>query len=553
MDDTIISENVDQYVYLGFLSMRENCEEEAQSLLESILQELENSTNDVFETLDQGWQIIERYTEQAIEYLQSDATTYLYEDNDIIPSFFPSEIYEDAPPQTTVLTAMCNLDQLLYFGHTLDILVSRQHNDKLTNILNKVTTLILERDLYGESIPYHRLIPLNIFRKEILKQVNENYHYLFPWYNEWNEKPSSTWKNYGYLMAGEYEGEGFFDESLRNVFFNDEPLYKRVLLEAEFCRALPGILSEDKVYPYLEEMYRLTLNAEPLDSDIVNAGRVDAAIRVAVADCIAKEPIHQWRIEAALFGMGLSRDEQEKILEDLFHEGINDAPDLENLGTFFQDMEKRLLEKAQSGFTRLPCNNFFFRQLLTCSNPERLAKIITLWDEGIGTFERLRTYAKKVSVVFGQLSPTTGYQYPIAVFLDDENESAETAPFPFELFPTRPMDMPQPIQFNRGRRRKQQGWQLKILQEEENSELREKIEQFRDRHWCGVAVGSGGIVEFPITPGFPEYIELPNEQGYDMVVLSFHPDRDVLEKMNSEEGVPEAVATIIYLKQEKNI
>ena len=238
---------------------------------------------------------------------------------------------------------------------------------------------------------------------------------------------------------------------------------------------------------------------------------------MAVDDIIAGSAPEKWRREAALFGMGLSDDEREEILEPLIADEGEDADT-----TLLRDCISYMMalkEVSTRGFKRLPKCDLIYWKLLTTERPMLLASMIKAWDLAGGY---ATAAARGLNLIFGlpvkvldQLaehipSPDqlSGKEYALTRALDPEAQG-ETAPFPLEDFPDEPLGMPEVV-FERRRGREQRF--IQVLNEAERSTLREKLRNLRDLFWGGFAFYDGQIKQLGPNAGFPHSITIETEK-----------------------------------------
>lgn len=345
--------------------------EEADGLIIEIASSKKNETEFM-----QDVQYILSLGKQSLEYLSSKKTLYIFrQDSTEVGGVTPQELTEDMDVNLSVITAMLNLDQLVYLTYAIGILkeTSKEWNGIYSQII-KVDDLM--EDIFDE-IPLHRLIPLNDYRRQMLAMIGEENDFLFPWYVEWNEESSGIFFDLSLYLADEYNGSlsDILNAALSAVLVNDKDLFNFLKRRASLTKVLPQVLAEDHLCHSLKKADEIAC-ATRLPEQIVTAGRIDVAIRVAVQDAKKGVSSEKWRMEAALFGMGLLDEEREKILELV---GCSEMEDAE-ISSIVTEMLSKLIDAVNQGFRLLPDPIKTFHELLFCDNPKLVIDEVVEWD-----------------------------------------------------------------------------------------------------------------------------------------------------------------------------
>lgn len=91
----------------------------------------------------------------------------------------------EMPP--AVLESFQSLDALSFFCEG-----AARHADSIDADIREKAGSLLDTLIAASPAPFHRLIPFNDFRRERLREIREDAHFLFPWYTEWSDVPSDT-------------------------------------------------------------------------------------------------------------------------------------------------------------------------------------------------------------------------------------------------------------------------------------------------------------------------------------------------------------------------
>jgi peroxiredoxin family protein len=361
-------------------------------------------------------------------------------------------------------------------------------------------------------------------------------------------------------MADESDDTFSPDPFLDAVLLNDKPFYERLIEEAMLIRELPLALAEDPVYQMLKEVDKIVY-AKDLPDEIIAAGRVDAAIRLAVDDILDDIPEKEWRINAALLGIGLSDSEREGLLASIYTDHQNEMVEY-NLEKSISDQLERLKNVSHRGFYRIPECHMVYNLLLTSENPKLLAGMIRAWDMAGGF---ARAALKGMSLIFGlpanildQLTDSVSdtfsrplIRYPLAIDRSgnggQEDGDQRTAEFPLDLFPTDPLPMPEIInEIRRG----QQHRYIRIMGDESLQSLRQQMESFLNLHWGGFAFFDGGFDQLGPDIGIPNRLNISTEKGYRLIILFFHPEGDLIKQaLNGSEIAERSVGSITYVRE----
>jgi hypothetical protein len=86
-----------------------------------------------------------------------------------------------------IAKAFVTLDKLSFFAVGLGAVCKQQ--EEVASLLKEVDSILYK---VIEEIFYPRLIPLNEHRKMMLQYISKDWHYMFPWYTDWNDVPNST-------------------------------------------------------------------------------------------------------------------------------------------------------------------------------------------------------------------------------------------------------------------------------------------------------------------------------------------------------------------------
>jgi len=555
-------EYITKCILWGQLSL--SCEQNTEYVSE-LFQELTSSEKLSSEDLTAGKDIIFCQARKAMDWLKSDASLYLTESDGDQTGAVPGDIVEEMDSGLAAIVAMRNLDQFLYFTYAIEMMANQKNGERF-KIVNDEASELFDEIIWGSDLPLHRLIPLNTLRCAMIENVSKDNRHMFSWYELWSEKAPDTWFQFAHNMAGYSDTKIDADPVLNEVLLNDESFYNRLLREALLINQLPQALEEDVLYHLLREVDEFS-SIIPLPDAIVEAGRVDAAIRVAVNDVLAGIDSKTMRIEAALFGMGLNIQEREEILDPLLTEGWTELS-----GTRLQQqtlrMIDRLKEVAIQGFIRLPECHFVFHKLLTCDQPKVMAGMIKAWDMAGGygkaalrglhiIFGLPSTILDKMTSILpdGELQPVIEYALARHQGSDSKEESGKAA-FPHEKFPKTPFMMPDVII---EQRRGQKNRYLSIIdepimiesQETEPIDLRMVLERFQNLWWGGFAFYDGGCKQLDPAFGYPPYeLKLEDDRDYYMLIIFIHPEREeLIQALNGIESSENKMGMLTYIKK----
>jgi hypothetical protein len=554
---TDMPDMVTQCIYWSMLSLHKDKQStlESEKIREHLLTTFAIDRNLSEKEVASGKDMVMADAVKAEQCLLSKSTLYLTENDGNISGILPGEISDDMRAGLSVIISMRNMEQLFHFSLAIDMLAQEKKSEFLKNISNETFTHLHNINLKVEAF-FHRLIPLNNFRCKMLENIADDHHFLFPWYFQWSDKAPDTLNNYVYYMADESDDTFSPDPLLDAVLLNDKPFYDRLIEEAMLIRELPLALAEDPVYQMLKEVDKIVY-AKDLPDEIIAAGRVDAAIRVATEDILDDIPEKEWRMNAALLGIGLNDSEREELLASIYTDHHDEMVE-HNLEKCIADQLERLQNVSHRGFYRIPECHMIYNMLLTSKNPKLLAGMIRAWDMAGGF---ARAALKGMTLIFGlpanildQLTDNVSdtfsqplIRYPLATDRGQEDGDQRTAEFPLDLFPTDPLPMPEVInEIRRG----QQHHYIRIMGDESLQCLRQKMESFLNLHWGGFAFFDGGFDQLGPDTGIPNRLSISTEKQYRLIILFFHPDGDLIKQaLNGSEIAERSVGIITYVRK----
>lgn len=146
----------------------------------------------------------------------------------------------DAGP---IMEAMHSLDQVVFLSEALDSFPAASH---IPVSIHRRAEALLRKVTIDKTPPSLRLIPLNHWRKDIMKLIPVHVRYLFPWYAVWTDLPidfldilSDHWEA---AEQGKAEALGIDAAELKALMVEigqDIPLLNRIRRDARLFDSFP--------------------------------------------------------------------------------------------------------------------------------------------------------------------------------------------------------------------------------------------------------------------------------------------------------------------------
>ena len=474
---------------------------------------------------------------KAIECLTGSKTLFLTPEDTLLATE-EREIADEMPALLAVSIALHILDEAALLLFTLESMEAlREVCDEEVEVAEAIARV--NAQLYFADLQCHRLIPLNRLRNDRLQAISEEHRYLFPWHLEWSELEANTLSRFVDSLADNNMGEDVVLEPLLFLSLrSDADFYQRLLLEAKVSGILPILVQEDYAWHALQRANAVA-DAIALRKTVIEAGRIDAAVRVAV-QVILGGNTRPWRAEAALLGLGLDEALREQILNTLDPDDPLLQP--ESIASTVQDMVKRLERAADQGFNPLPWPQAFYRHLLNSDHPELVANLVRIWDTAGSIVSWPSKFWDVIRETVRDNFPTQEarqYRAAAAVGMGDEVSKGEQQPIAFSLehFPQALLSMPPAVSESR---RGREVRYIRLLSEDQPPGLRQWLQGFGSMYWGGFAVittpGATAVEVRRIDPtlGIPTQFNLGPGEECLVLTLFMHPDRTTLDQAMSD-------------------
>ena len=205
---------------------------------------LQPGKNGLLKDLEETWNLLESLNDfpgADLEILEKKVTLALDRLNSLTPDIQPDEVPE-------IQSALRMLDGIVFLIESLECFPGaadfpEDFHGKTEEMLHKLT-------IDQETLPL-RLIPMNPWRREMLKTIPRDAHYLFPWYFEWTDLPENLfdlladhWED---ILRGEASALGLNIATLNALLAalqTDPLLLCRIQQDADLLRLLPHAIRE---------------------------------------------------------------------------------------------------------------------------------------------------------------------------------------------------------------------------------------------------------------------------------------------------------------------
>lgn len=478
--------------------------------------------------------LAENRVAKAIECLTGSKTLFLTPEETLLATE-EREIADEMPALLAVSIALHILDEAALLLFTLESMEALREvcDGEVAEAIARVNA-----QLYFADLQCHRLIPLNRLRNDRLQAISEEHRYLFPWHLEWSELEANTLSRFVDSLADNDMGEDVVLEPLLFLSLrSDAAFYQRLLLEAKVCGILPILVQEDYAWHALQKANAVA-DAIALPKIVIEAGRIDAAVRVAVQAILGRNT-RPWRAEAALLGLGLDEALREQILNTLNPDDPLLQP--ESIASIVQDMVQRLEGAANQGYIPLPRPQATYRQLLNSDHPELVASKVRILDTAGSIVSLPSKFMDAILETVRDLPPLEVplYRGVAAIGMGDEVGEGEQQRIAFSLdhFPQAPLSMPPAVSESR---RGREVRYIRLLSEDQPPGLRQWLQDFGSMWWGGFAVittpGATAVEVRRIdpTPGIPTQFNLGPGEECLMLTLFMHPDQTTLDHAMSD-------------------
>ncbi|MFW6374188.1 MAG: type III-E CRISPR-associated protein Csx30 [Thermodesulfobacteriota bacterium] len=191
----------------------------------------------------------------------------------------PATIHLERQTAGNIMAAIKTLDQVVFLSEALESFptildLPPGFREKSDDLLHRVT---IER-----TPPTLRLIPLNEWRREVLKNIPSQVNYLFPWYGLWVELPTDFLDTLTERFEEAAEGEYHLlplDPNMAPVLLgelkSDPPLLERVRRGGKM--ALPPPKKDTGFSQRLIQLYHSEIAGRTVPDDLQEVGLLVAA------------------------------------------------------------------------------------------------------------------------------------------------------------------------------------------------------------------------------------------------------------------------------------
>jgi hypothetical protein len=197
----------------------------------------------------------------------------------------PATIHLERQTAGNIMAAVKTLDQVVFLSEALESFptvldLPPGFREKSDDLLHRVTI--------EKTPPTLRLIPLNEWRREVLKNIPSQVNYLFPWYGLWVELPTDFLETMTERFKEAAEGDDPFpdlDPNMAPVLLedlkSDPPLLERVRRGGKM--ALPPPKRDTGFSQRLIQLYHAEIAGRTIPDDLQEVG-------LLVAACQAVDP-----------------------------------------------------------------------------------------------------------------------------------------------------------------------------------------------------------------------------------------------------------------------
>ncbi|MCP4107580.1 MAG: hypothetical protein GY749_18895 [Desulfobacteraceae bacterium] len=183
------------------------------------------------DSLDSGLEILKKHVEQTLDHLHGSDSVDL-----------------DPDEALYIKSGLRAFDSVIFLAHALEFFPDA---DNIAENFHNTTEELVHQVIIDREPPGLRLIPFNNWRREILKNIPFDIHYLFPWYSSWAELPEefhdTLAENWHDFIKGQMEYP-YLDKSLLNAMLaeleSDSPLFNRIRNEARLFQLMPEAVEQ---------------------------------------------------------------------------------------------------------------------------------------------------------------------------------------------------------------------------------------------------------------------------------------------------------------------
>lgn len=179
--------------------------------------------------LDSGLEILKKDVEQTLDHLHGSGAA-------------------DPDEALYIKSGLKAFDNVIFLAEALEFFPGA---DNIAEDFHNTTEELVHQVTIDHEVPGLRLIPFNNWRREILKNIPSDVHYLFPWYCSWAELPEEFHdilaENWHDLIKGKMEFQDLDKSDLSALLAeleSDRPLFNRIRNEARLFQLMPEAVEE---------------------------------------------------------------------------------------------------------------------------------------------------------------------------------------------------------------------------------------------------------------------------------------------------------------------
>ncbi|MCP4353209.1 MAG: hypothetical protein GY795_47770 [Desulfobacterales bacterium] len=183
------------------------------------------------DSLGSGSEILKKHVEQTLDHLHGSDSVDL-----------------DPDEALYIKSGLRAFDNVIFLAHALEFFPGA---DNIAEDFHNTTEELVHQIIIDREPPGLRLIPFNNWRRDILKNIPFDIHYLFPWYSSWAELPEefhdTLAENWHDFIKGQMEYP-YLDKSLLNAMLaeleSDRLLFNRIRNEARLFQLMPEAVEQ---------------------------------------------------------------------------------------------------------------------------------------------------------------------------------------------------------------------------------------------------------------------------------------------------------------------